>query len=188
MVRIGEASRVRKLAFMRRFARVFVPGRRGQATVEAAYLIPVVFLCLLLLLQPGIILYDFMVMQAAAAEGCRVLATKTDAAGVSDEACEAYVKRRLAAVPPQDQFHIHEGGCSWEIAMEGDEASEYVEVTIVNKVRLLPLLDAGGVLLGMADRSGAYSIEVTSRMRTQPTWIGASGSGCDPREWTRGDR
>lgn len=161
---------------------------RGQATVEAAYLIPVVFLCLLLLVQPGIILYDLMVMRSAAAEGCRLLATKTDAAGSSDEACVAYVKRRLAAIPPQDQFHIHGGDCSWSIDVEGDESSEYVQVTITNKVKLLPLLDVGAVLLGMTNSSGEYPIEASCRTPTQPAWIAASDSGRDPRAWVGGDR
>ena len=49
--------------------------------MEAAVLIPVLFTALLLLLQPGILLYDRMVMQGAAAEGCRLLATKTAALG-----------------------------------------------------------------------------------------------------------
>ena len=42
----------------------------GQATVEAAFLLPVLFVGLLLLMQPGILLYDRLVMQAAASEGC----------------------------------------------------------------------------------------------------------------------
>lgn len=161
---------------------------RGQATVEAAYLIPVVFLCLLLLLQPGIILYDHAVMEAAAADGCRLLATKTDVIGASHDACEAFVKRRLAAVPPQDQFHLHGGACSWEIDVEGDETSEYVQVTIRNKLKLLPLVDAGGTLLGIVDSSGAYPLEVTSRMRTQPQWALGSEFGLSPRSWVGDDR
>ena len=40
----------------------------GQATVEAAFLLPVLFVGLLLLMQPGILLYDRLVMQAAASE------------------------------------------------------------------------------------------------------------------------
>ncbi len=43
----------------------------GQATVEAAFALPVLFLLVLLLVQPGIVLYDRMVMASAAAEGCR---------------------------------------------------------------------------------------------------------------------
>ncbi len=161
---------------------------RGQATVEAAYLIPVVFVCLLLLLQPGIILYDLMVMQAAAADGCRLLATKTDAAGASSEACAAFVKRRLAAVPPHDQFHIHKGGCSWEIEVGGDETSEYVRVTIKNTLKLLPLVDAGGMLAGFADSSGAFPLEVTCEMRTQPYWVSEGEWGLDPHAWVGGGR
>ena len=39
-------------------------GERGQATVEAAFLIPVLFTVLLLSVQPGMVLYDRMVMRA----------------------------------------------------------------------------------------------------------------------------
>ena len=52
---------------------------RGQSTVEAAFLFPVVFVLVLLLVQPGILLYDRIVMEGAAADACRLLATKTDA-------------------------------------------------------------------------------------------------------------
>ena len=51
---------------------------RGQGSVEAAIAIPVMFLLLLLLIQPGIVLYDRLVMGNAAAEACRLLATATD--------------------------------------------------------------------------------------------------------------
>ena len=34
----------------------------GQATIEAAFIIPVLFILMLLLLQPGIVLYDRLVM------------------------------------------------------------------------------------------------------------------------------
>ena len=88
---------------------------RGQATVEAAFLIPVVLVLLLLLIQPGILLYNQLVMAAAASEGCRLLATKTDRAVVSQEKCESYIMRSLGSVSPHDMFHIHVGGCSWVI-------------------------------------------------------------------------
>ena len=58
-------------------------GERGQATVEAAFLIPVLFTVLLLSVQPGMVLYDRMVMQAAASDACRLAAVKTDAVGDS---------------------------------------------------------------------------------------------------------
>ena len=56
--------------------------------MEGAFAIPLVFLLLLLLLQPGILLYDRMVMNAAAAEGCRMLATRSADAGVDAAAYE----------------------------------------------------------------------------------------------------
>lgn len=62
---------------------------RGQATVEAAFLIPVLFTVLLLSVQPGMVLYDRMVMQAAASDACRLAAVKTDAVGDSSPAVEA---------------------------------------------------------------------------------------------------
>ena len=54
-------------------------GERGQATVEAAFLIPVLFTVLLLSVQPGMVLYDRKVMQAAVSDACRLVAVKTDA-------------------------------------------------------------------------------------------------------------
>lgn len=158
----------------------------GQATLEAAYLIPVVFLLVLLLVQPGIILYDMMVMRAAAADGCRLLATRTETLGDSAAACEAYVRRRLGAVPEQDLFHIHGSACSWGITLTGSEHSEYVEVTISNQVRLLPLVGNAAAFLGAADREGVYSFEVTVRTRTQPEWVAESASGIDPQQWAKG--
>ena len=100
---------------------------RGQGTVEAAVAIPVVFLLLLLLLQPGIVLYDRLVMGNAAAEGCRLLATSTGDMGGS---CEAFIRHRLAAVPQHDCFHVHHGDCSWKIELLGDETAQTVTVRI----------------------------------------------------------
>ena len=163
----------------------WVPGcaERGQATVEAAVVIPILFVALLLLLQPGILLYDRMVMQAAAAEGCRLLATKTGVLGDMDDSCEAFVRHRLGSVPPHDCFHIHRDGCSWKIIMEGDEASQIVRVTIENDVRPLPLLDIAAVLLGMTDAEGNLHVEVSVSQSTQPSWVDGVEAGRDPSSW-----
>jgi len=162
-----------------------IRNQKGQATLEAAFLIPIVFVLLLLLIQPGILLYNRMVMQAAASEGCRLLATKTDVAGSSDEKCEAYILRRLGSIPPQENFHIHDGGCAWEIEMVGNESSLEVEVTIKNKAKLLPLLDRGARLIGISDSSGQYAQEVTVRMPTQPSWVVGSKLGLNPQGWVQ---
>lgn len=157
---------------------------KGQASVEAALLIPVLFVLLLLLIQPGILLYNHMVMKAAASEGCRLLMTKTDVAGASDEKYRAYILRRLGAIPPQDNFHVHSAGvCSWEIELNGNESSAEVAVTIRNKVKPLPLLDGAGKLLGILGASGAFEQEVTMHMPTQPDWVASNAEGLNPRAW-----
>ena len=158
-------------------------GERGQGTVEAALAIPVLFLLLLLLLQPGIVLYDRLVMGNAAAEGCRLLATSTDALGAMSESCEAFVRHRLASVPQHEFFHSHERGCTWEIEMSGDEASGVVTVKVTNELRPLPLFDAGSTLLGLTNESGHLVIEESVTMPTQPDWVSKSPQGDDPDTW-----
>lgn len=160
-------------------------GRRnacGQATVEAAFLIPVLLIALLLLVQPGILLYDRMVMGAAAAEACRLLATKTDAAGDMGASCEAFVRHRLGSVPPVACFHVHEGRCSWDVRLEGGEGSNAVRATIANEARPLPLIGAGAALLGIVNAEGNFSIEVTAEQEVQPGWT-QSAPGGGPAGW-----
>lgn len=155
----------------------------GQATVEAAFLIPIMFCALLLLIQPSMILYDRVVMKSAASDACRLLATKTDAAGDMSGAVDAFVRHRLGAIPPVDCFHVHGGGCSWDIQVEGDERSETVRVAISNRVKPLPLLDAAGSLLGLVGEDGTLSVKVESSRQTQPGWVSGTAHGLDPQGW-----
>ncbi len=151
---------------------------RGQTTVEAAFALPVVFLLVLLLVQPGIVLYDRMVMASAAAEGCRLLATgEGDVAAV-----EAFVKRRLGAAPEQDNFHVHRGGCTWEVTCEGGGAADRSRVTVKGEVRPLPLIDMGATLLGLVNERGNLVVEVGVEAPTRPTWAQESLGGASPNE------
>lgn len=159
---------------------------RGQGTVEAAVVIPVLFLLLLMLLQPGIVLYDRLVMGNAAAEACRVLATGTDSFGSMSRSCEAFVRHRLAAVPGHSCFHVHEGGCSWDIQLIGSESSSTVTVRIGNDLRPLPLFDAAAKLAGMADARGNVHIEESVTLPTQPSWAASSDLGLTPSAWIGG--
>ena len=158
-------------------------GQKGQGTVEAAVVIPVLFLLVLMLIQPGIILYDHVVMGNAAAEACRLIATKTDALGSMDASCEAFVRHRLAAVPPHDCFHVHQGNCSWEIELNGNETSGVVSVRIGNQLRPLPLFDTASKLLGLTNASGNLEIEEVVTMPTQPAWAAATEQGLSPKDW-----
>lgn len=157
--------------------------RRGQATVEGAFVIPVIFLLLLLLVQPGIVLYDRLVMQAAAAEGCRMLATRSSVSGAGPGAYEEAIRRHLGAIPQQENFHRHKDGCSWRIELEGDEESEQVTVRITGSMRMLPLLDMGGVLLGLGDGSGNIEVRAEATAAAQDGWVAGSEFGLSPSEW-----
>ena len=163
---------------LRRYA-----GESGQGSVEAAFALPLLFLLALLLIQPGIVLYDRIVMGAAAAEGCRLLATSTDALGPSGASNEAFVRHRLACIPPHECFHVHESECSWVIECSGGEASERATVRIRNEVRPLPLFDAGVALLGLVNSRGNLEIEVEVSMPTQPAWVFAGPAGGSPADW-----
>lgn len=179
-------KRPKSRVVVQRLGRLLAQVNRGQGTVEVAFLMPVLFVGLLLLVQPGILLYDRIVMGAAASEACRLLATKTDVAGDMGESCEAFVRHRLGAVPPVACFHVHDGGCSWDIVLEGDEQSETVRVVIRNEARPLPLLDAGGILLGLVNGAGNFEIEVAAEQQTQPAWVDSSELGRDPAGWVGG--
>ena len=87
-------------------------GTRGQVTVEAALLIPALLLGLVIAVQPGIVLFDRVVMESAAAEGCRAL--ETASAADEGEVVE-YVQRRLGAANAfRCAFPMGTGPCrSW---------------------------------------------------------------------------
>ena len=165
--------------------RAVLRGRSGQATVEGAFAIPVVFLLLLLLVQPGILLYDRMVMSAAAAEGCRMLVTRTPESGADARAYEQAVRRHLGAIPQQENFHRHRDGCSWDVKLIGDDRSAQVSVRISGSVRLLPLLDMGGTLLGIGDGNGSIDIAVEASTPTQNAWVSSSEFGLSPGAWVK---
>ena len=156
---------------------------RGQGTLEAAFTIPVLFVLMLLLMQPGIILYDRMVMGAAATEGCRLLATKGASLGSMDGSCEAYIRHRLASIPQHDCFHVHTGGCSWQIEMDGGESSLQASVRITNEVRPLPLFDGMATLLGLTNSRGNLEVTVEASMPVQPAWVASALVGADPSGW-----
>jgi hypothetical protein len=145
-------------------------------------MIPTLFLLLLLLLQPGILLYNRMVMQNAAAEGCRLLSTRVDIADYSGDKYHGYIKRRLSSIPPIDIFHAHVGSDTWNIELIGGEDSNEVTVRITNKLKPLPLLDLGAAVMNLTDADGFLTQVVEVTMPTQPEWVWNNSSG-GPAEW-----
>lgn len=152
----------------------------GQASVEAALMMPVLMLLLALLLQPAFLLYTRAVMQQAAAEGVRVLMTSETSGRVVDEACRAYVLRRLSAVPNIAAFHTG-GSAGWVIEVEGDAASTNVTVSVEGKLRPLPLVGILAQMLGEVD-GDEVRIKVCITQASRPSWLeGSYGSWAS--EW-----
>ena len=149
----------------------------GQAAVEAAIALPFLLAVLGLMLQPAILLYDRCVMQAAAAETCRLVATQT----ASPDAVEAYALRRLDAIPDADVFHVG-GARGWQIDVEGGELSE-ATVQIGHAVSPFPVFGAlsGLVLRRQPDGTCLQQVQVTSRV--QPGWASELEGG--PDDWIR---
>lgn len=150
--------------------------RSGQATVEAAFLIPVAMVAILLVLQPAIVLYDRAVMLAAASEGCRLLETR---ASQSDDEVRAFVERRLEAVPDAPPFHTG----AWDIRIEGAEGFDWASVSISHELEPLPLIGAALGFAGLTGEGGRYRQEVECGAAVCDEWLAASGPGRDPAAW-----
>ena len=148
--------------------------------MESALLLPVLLAVILMMVQPGIVLYDRIVMRDAAAQGARILMTSDG----DDGSVEAFIRRRLGAVPQTDTFHVHgPGTCSWEITCMGGASSGEVTVTIGNKLRPLPLIGFGAGLLGALEEDGTLHFDVSVSMPAQDTWVATSGAGSNPAGW-----
>lgn len=134
--------------------------------MEAAALLPVTMVVLVMLLQPACLLYTRSVMRSAAAQTARVAATA--AGDVDEEACVAYARRRLDAIPDVGIFH--EGGASgWDVRVDGIGGAS-VEVEIVGRARPLPVVGGLAWALGGTDRGGIeLSAKVSERVR--PEWL-----------------
>ena len=60
------------------------PAERGQATVEAALILPVIVLALLAVIQIGLVVHDRIMVTHAAREGVRVAAVQAGESDVRD--------------------------------------------------------------------------------------------------------
>jgi hypothetical protein len=141
----------------------------GQASVEAAIFLPTFLLLLALLLQPACYLYTRCVMQEAAGEGARAALTSSSE---DLDQVEAYVKRRLAAVPNVAVFHAG-GADAWDIEVT-QEVGE-VTVRIAGTAQPLPLYAPLLALAGMV-KNGEVVLEVEVTQELRPSWLEGSYS------------
>ena len=148
----------------------------GQASVEAAFLLPLVLAGMLLALQPGILLFNRAVMEAAAADACRLLETS---APESEAAAQEYVMRRLKVIPSVEAFHVG----TWEVEAWGSEVSETVSVRIRHAVKPLPLVGVALGIAGFSDQGGLCWQEVGLQRNARDEWVADSEFGANPEEW-----
>jgi hypothetical protein len=123
-------------------------------------------LCLALLTQPMCLLYTRSVMQSAAAEGCRLLAT-AQSGSYQDGELEDYVRHRLQAVPQAPVFRSDD----WQIEMTGSASSAEVSVAITAHARPLPLVGVVASMLGPLDPSGNVELKVEVSRPARPSWV-----------------
>lgn len=145
----------------------------GQSTVEAAVLLPVLFVVFGLLLQPAILLYNRCIMNTAAAEACRLVATSSG----DDASTRVYIEHRLEAIPKVPIFHADE---TWNITWSCSDDGT-AQTSIENHVQPLPLF---GILTGLTsavDENGAVIQHVELSCSPTPNWVGEQGY--DPSDW-----
>ena len=145
--------------------------KKGQASVEAAFLLPVLLVVFGLLLQPVILLYNAAVMNAAAAEACRTAGTIE-----KQSSLDAFLKRRLGAIPQLSIFH--DGNWSFEYKLNSEDLNC---ITIKHDVTTLPLLGISAGLL--SKRKNSHQVEQTVHVQTQiqPPWLSKSEKSVE--EW-----
>lgn len=139
----------------------------GQASVEAALLLPAILCVLALLLEPVCMGYTRSIMCGAATECLRVASTDYD--GNVDD-CKNFVLRRLEAVPEIPIFHVG-GKSDWDINISLD--SDQTSVRIRGHIRPLPLYASLLSLFEERDAEGVV-LQVHVSGQTRPSWVGGS--------------
>lgn len=147
----------------------------AQSSVEAAILLPALFIVLALLVQPCLIMYSRICMKAVAAEACRLHATSAQSGSGRYELDrhKEFVERRLRAVPYIDIFHMG-GDEGWEINFSMQDKN--CEVSISHSFKALPLLGISGRALADLSEDGSLRDTVVIRSQIQASWVkGAYG-------------
>ena len=139
----------------------------GQASVEAAVLLPTLMLLLALLLEPACMGYTRCVMCSAASEAVRVAGTDYD--GDFDD-CRSFVLRRLRAVPEVPLFHVG-GQRDWTVDISGGDGK--AQVRISGHVRPLPLVGCLAAAFGESDAQGVV-LRAEASGETRPSWVGGT--------------
>lgn len=139
----------------------------GQATLEAALLMPSIMFVMALLLEPVCLGYTKILMQHAAHEALRITAYDRD--GKFDEV-KRFIERRLTSVPELSLFHVG-GSDDWKIDIS--RADKTITVCIAGHARPLPLMGAVLQTFSKHDDKGIL-LEVQAKQEIAPEWVGGS--------------
>ena len=155
--------------------RRMILGSKGQATVEAACMIPMACLLVLLMLQPALLLMNHVVMECVASDVCRFMATQPPES--SGQKVHEYALRRLNAIP--DISVLHKG--EWDVQVYYDEETRELNVTIAHTVKPLPLIGVGLGFVGALDMQGCVYQQVSAKRVLHSDW--EYDQGLDPQTW-----
>lgn len=139
--------------------------KSGQASVEAALILPVILMIIALIVEPVCLLYTKTVMDGACAEGLRVATTTSDI-----ELIESYIRRRLKAIPEVPLFHKG-GEKDWNISIEKKDKNASIEIT--GHAAAMPPIGWCLFLVGQVDGQGIVLKSILS-VNTYPDWIEGS--------------
>lgn len=139
--------------------------QRGQASIEAALVLPVVCFLLALLVQPICVFYTRSVMQDAAQQACRILATKGSV--TSFDEVSAYVMRRLNAIPNVSLFRNSEEDAI-QVSFDGTDA---LQAAVEIKVALTPLPLLGAIVQPFCNSDQGCVVNVCAQQQVRPSWI-----------------
>lgn len=141
--------------------RTLFHSERAQATIEAAFVLPVALLCIGLSVQPIVYMYTKSIVQEAAYDGVRFASSESD-----DKKTERYVLRRLQAIPTLEIFHLVDMN-DWNIELT--RTSSAVELRISGHIKPIPIIGTPSTLVLPHDEKGLV-VQSQARIFDRPSW------------------
>ena len=134
---------------------------QAQASIESAFILPLVFICMGLALQPLLYMYSKSLCTEAVEEGARYAISVEN-----DTYVERYVRRRLDAIPSIGILH-KDGDGDWNIEIV--RQSNSVAISLTGHMQELPILGLAAHLYLPHDAEGLL-IEAKAQAVSHPSW------------------
>lgn len=141
--------------------KTFFHSENGQASIEAAFILPIALLCIGLALQPLLYMYSKSLCHQAAEEGVRYAMSEEN-----NSRTERYILRRLSSIPSLPILHKGEEA-DWNI--EIIRADNKVRISIMGHMAPLPLLGVPSKMFLPHDDDG-LKIKTEAEGPISPGW------------------